>query len=878
VERSAPPLTAERNADTRVRFPTGVLTAAAGLVLLILIVQAGALWSTSRAVERFVTRDLGLQAACGEIRWLDEVLTMSARQGAATGDAAWEERYLRFEPQLAEAIERARGLAPEAFGSRAADATEAANERLVALERRAFALVREGRRDAAAGLLAGEEYARSKRAYDEGRVAIVGAMEEHVAAAAAAQRRQAMAALATGAVGVPLVLGAALVALSALRRYTSAHDRAESLQAATYEISEAAWQAVDLDELYARIHSIVGRLMEARNFYIAVLDPVDGMIHFPYFHDELDDPPPPRPPGRGLTEFVLRSGEAVLATPAAFDELRRRGEVESIGAASVDWLGVPLSVRGRTVGALVVQSYTGGVRYGEREKAILTFVSRQVAVAVERKRNERALREGEERYRLVVQRAPVGVFHYDVDLRITDCNERFEAILASPRERLIGLDMNRLEDASVLPAIRESVRGGHGIYEGPYRATTSRAAPYVTLRTAPLHGADGTIIGGVGIVEDTTEHRRLEEQLRQAQKMEAVGSLAGGVAHDFNNLLQAMLTHAQRLRGRANGERWLEDLAGELERQVERGASLTRQLLVFSRRETVRPERLDLNDAVREATQMLRRLVRANIALAIDLSPQRLVVAADPGQLQQVLTNLTLNAVHAMPAGGRLAIRTAALSPLEVSFEVEDSGHGIPAAIRERIFEPFFTTKEPGKGTGLGLSVVHGIVATHGGRVEVETEEGRGTRFRVVLPAAGTDGEAAPPARVRTSATELARGRGERVLVVEDEDAAREGLREILASLGYEVEAAATGEAAETTRPEAPFDVLLTDLMLPGILGPQLAADLKARWPALRVILMSGYHEDDAIRKAASAGDVRFLQKPFDMATLAREVRAALDA
>ena len=653
------------------------------------------------------------------------------------------------------------------------------------------------------------------------------------------------------------------------------HKHAEHLQAAIYEISEAAQEAASLDNLYADVHRIVGRLLDARNLYIALYDAADDLVTLPYFVDEEDETPPPQGPRRGLTGYVIRTGQPLLATPEVFEDLCRRGEVESIGAPSIDWLGVPLIVGGETIGALVVQTYRKGVRYGEREKNILTFVSRQVAQAIARKRAEEALTESEERYRLVQQSAPVGVFHFDTNLHITDCNEYFVRILGSKRERLVGLDMNRLNDRRVLPAILTAVQGGLGEYEGPYQATTGSAAPFVILRTAPLHGEGGGIIGGVGIVEDTTERRRLGEHLRQAQKMEAVGSLAGGVAHDFNNLLQALLSQTQLLQAYAQEPERVKALGLELGQQISHGASLTRQLLLFSRRETTKPEPLDLNEVVKDATRMLRRLMRANIALEIKLAPEALPVTADRGQLEQVLMNLTLNASDAMSGSGKLTIRTGALDRDRVWLTVQDTGVGIPESIRDRIFEPFFTTKGTGKGTGLGLSVVHGIVTRHGGTIEVESEVGKGSTFRVILPRVGS-GEVAAVNEVPKAVAELPEGQGERILVVEDEDAAREGLRDILRSLGYDVIAAGSGEEALELPAERPFDVLLTDLMLPGISGPQLVAGLQERWPSMRIILMSGYTEDEAIRRGIGEGNVRFLQKPFDMTRLACEIRAVL--
>ncbi len=917
--------------------------------------------------------------------------------------------------------------------------------------------------------------------------------------------------------------------------------RAELLRAAIYEISEATQQAGSLDELYAAVHAVVGRFMNTSSFFIALFEQEQNLITFPYYVSSVIKPPAPFPPGRGLTSHVLRTGKPLLGTPEVLEEFRRRGDIRTIGKAAVSWLGVPLTIGDRVIGVLAVQTFSEDVRYGERDLEALTFVSRQVAVAIERKRAAQALRESEEkfrttveefsegllladedgkvavwnaaverlfgirreealgrplwdvvwhgylpdretpasyervrdsvqrilrdkalpnipseaavrapdgsvrtvqqtaflietergarlgavfsditerkkadealraseerlslalestglgmwdwrldtgkltlneqwaamlgytlqeledekdpwqtrvhpddlaptidalerhfrdetpvygsehrlrtksggwiwvsdrgrvveraadgtslritgtqrditerkraenallaseeRYRLVFQRAPVGVVHYDVSLRITDCNDRFVSFLESSPERLIGLDMNTLDDKRLLPAISAAVRGEFGEYIGPYQATTSSASRVGSLRTAPLRSQDGTIIGGVAIVEDMTDHLRLEEQLRHSQKMEAVGHLAGGVAHDFNNLMQAMLSQTHFLRAAGGDPAKVTALAQELEEQVGRGAALTRQLLLFSRRETTRPERLDLNDVVRDAARMLRRLVRENIALSIQLTGEPLTVEADRGQLQQVLMNLAVNASDAMPGGGTLTIRSASVDPDWVSLRVEDTGHGIPDEIRDRIFEPFFTTKSAGRGTGLGLSVVHGIVSSHGGRVEVESAVREGSAFVIVLPraAAGTPDQAGETAPV---AAEPALGRGERVLVVEDEDGARVGLRDIFASLGYEVTAVASGEEALALPDEPPFDLLLTDLMLPGIGGPEVATTLQRRRPELKVILMSGYAQGDAVRLGVASGRVRFLQKPFDMATLAREVRAALD-
>ncbi len=279
---------------------------------------------------------------------------------------------------------------------------------------------------------------------------------------------------------------------------------------------------------------------------------------------------------------------------------------------------------------------------------------------------------------------------------------------------------------------------------------------------------------------------------------------------------------------------------------------------------------------VQTAMRILRRLVRENIATDVEVAAEPLVVKADRGQLEQVLMNLVVNACDAMPTGGRLAIRTGGDPGDWVWLEVEDSGTGIPEDIRDRIFEPFFTTKPREKGTGLGLSVVHGIVTGHGGRIEVTSEVGRGSVFRVLLPRQREE-VSGPRASTRGEPAQLPQGQGERVLLVEDEEGARTALQQILLALGYEVVAVASGEEALQLPPEAPFHLLLTDLLLPGVDGPTVARELRQRWPNLEVLMMSGYAEDEAVRRGISAGEIRFLQKPFDMPTLARELRLALE-
>jgi PAS domain S-box-containing protein len=674
--------------------------------------------------------------------------------------------------------------------------------------------------------------------------------------------------------------------------------------------------------------------------------------------------------------------------------------VEEIGAPSIDWLGVPLVFGDQTLGVFAVQTYTEGVRYGEREKDILTFVSRQVALAIGRKRAEEQLQRSEQDYRSVVENAneaiiisQEGVLQYvnpstvalsgysesdllgkpllgfvhadDRDMVLTNYKRRMQGFevptvyelrlttkncdvkwaknsavmvnwggmpavlhfLTDITERKLAEDALRESEQlvrSVLDAMADAViitdPQGHALFVNPAAAriadlpspeaaagvsvldfvcTDDREAALRDLAlmsagTQPSPGryrqrtasgkerwieALGTTIrfkkepAYLLTVRDITERMHLEIQLRQAQKMEAVGRLAGGIAHDFNNVLQALLSLSQALPSQLTDPVRFGATSLELQEQVKRGAALTRQLLLFSRQEARRLERLDLKQVVRQFSQMMR-LVRENVWVSLELGDGSIPVMGDRGQLEQVLMNLVVNAADAMPQGGRLTIR-ARTEGGNAILEVMDTGTGMTEETKARLFEPFFTTKDASRGTGLGLSVVHGIVTGHGGSVEAESQVNQGSTFRVVLPTTTNPEAEVEPGAVGDRAR-LAVGGGERVLVVEDETGAREGLQQVLTMLGYRVTAVGSGAEADALAPEPGFDLLLTDYLLPDVLGTDLAVRLQERWPAVKVVLMSGYAQDEAVRRRISQGELRFLQKPFDMATVARELRDAL--
>jgi two-component system cell cycle sensor histidine kinase/response regulator CckA len=551
--------------------------------------------------------------------------------------------------------------------------------------------------------------------------------------------------------------------------------RAEEMQRALYRIADQTSAATDLQALYPAIHRIVGELMDARNFYVALYDEDAGLLSFPYFMDQEDPTPAPKPLGKGLTEYVLRTGEPLLASPERFAELVRLGEAQMIGAPSIDWLGVPMKTGDKAFGVLVVQSYTENVRYQARDQEILNFVGQHVATVIEHKRAENALRQS-------------------------------------------------------------------------------------------------------------------EKQLWQSQKMEAVGRLAGGVAHDFNNLLTVIKGYTELM---------LEDLKPsdpmraemeEVQKAADRAAALTRQLLAFSRRQVLAPKVVNLNYLVEDMNKLLRRLLGEDIELSIRLGEDLGSVKADPGQVEQVIMNLAVNARDAMPKGGKLTLETANLELDQgysrehatvrpgpyVMLAISDTGSGMDAETLAHVFEPFFTTKEQGKGTGLGLSTVYGIVKQSGGYIWPYSEPGMGTTFKIYLPRVD---EMVERAQTRAQPSPGLAGT-ETILLVEDEEGVRVLTRQLLQRHGYTVLEAEHGQDALLLceRYSGPIHLLLSDVVLATMSGRELVQRLVPLRPEMKVLYMSGYSDEAIVQHGVLAPGTAFLQKPFTTESLMRKLRELLDS
>jgi signal transduction histidine kinase/ActR/RegA family two-component response regulator len=427
----------------------------------------------------------------------------------------------------------------------------------------------------------------------------------------------------------------------------------------------------------------------------------------------------------------------------------------------------------------------------------------------------------------------------------------------------------------------------HPHYQNPI-ITKAGAERMIAWHNTVLRDEGGRPTGTLSIGEDVTEHLRLEEQYRQAQKMEAVGRLAGGIAHDFNNLLTAILGFSELTMARLAKD---DPTRGELQEVLKAGhraAALTRQMLAFSRRQVMQPRLIDLNERVTDLLKMLKRLIGEDVELVPRLAPGLGLVMADPGQIEQVVMNLAVNSRDAMPEGGQLILETRDVEPGDELFKgyaasapgrfvmlaVIDTGTAMSDEVKTHLFEPFFTTKEVGKGTGLGLATVYGIVKQSGGHITVESEKGKGTAFRIYLPRA--DGE-------RESRTGIAvprmRTGTETILLVEDEEAVRKLAAAVLGKSGYGVFEAANGaEGLEViARHPGKIDLAITDVVMPVMSGHEFSRRLAEASPATRVIFMSGY-SDTAVHQLAVSTEIPFLQKPFTSAQLLQKTQEVLES
>ena len=655
----------------------------------------------------------------------------------------------------------------------------------------------------------------------------------------------------------------------------------ERLQSALYRITDVARSSKDIQQLFRNLHEIIGELMYAKNFYIALHDPVTGMISFPYFVDEVDTPPNPRKFSHGSTEYILETGRILHAPAPVFDHMSEQGELDLIGAPAVDWLGVPLTSGGKTFGVMTIQSYDPKIVFGNREREILIFVSQHIASAIQQKSEE-------ERFRAVWEHSADGMRVTDKDGNIVMVNEAYCTLVDKPKEELIGKPFNVIYNTDQTAALQ-----GIDDYQKRFSENSilPRSDAQIFLwdgRKLNVEMTTSFITVGINekmllsIFRDITERKRLEDQLLHAQKMDSIGVLAGGIAHDFNNVLAMILGSAELVKHKAKNYPDILKFAQMIAGAAERGSGIAKQLLMFARTEKGVMKPISLSTITLDACRLLEHSIPKTVSIQTDFLTNNDVIMGDEDQLHQVIINLAVNARDAIEQtkmNGTLSFTLGnihgtelsrkfpmAEDKLYVSLTVSDTGCGMNPVTVKRMYEPFFSTKERGKGTGLGLAIVHGIVKTHFGMIDVQSEIGKGTSFTMYFPATHVIEELQPAVLpIKPEAVSFGNKTTKKVMIVDDEKELGAMLKEILETEGYSTLTALDGLQALALyeREKDQIGIIISDLGMPNMDGRELLKELLLRKTEAKFIFITGYLDKDSKKELFALGARDVLLKPF---------------
>ncbi|MEW5798437.1 MAG: PAS domain S-box protein [Bacteroidota bacterium] len=668
----------------------------------------------------------------------------------------------------------------------------------------------------------------------------------------------------------------------------------ERLQSALYRITTIARTAQDTQQLFASLHEVIAELMYAKNFYIALHDPVTDMISFPYFVDEVDQPPPPRKFSHGSTEYILSTGNILHAPQQVFEEMSNRGDLDLIGAPAVDWLGIPLKSGNKTFGVLTVQSYDPKIMFTEREKEILIFVSQHISASIQQKSEE-------ERFRSIWEHSADGMRVTDKDGTIVMVNEAYCKMVKKTKEELVGQPFQIVYDNSIA-----ELQGAVEKYKERFASHTiipqTEAQVFLWSKEVLIVEMTASYIT-FGINEqmllctfrDVSERKKLEEQLLHAQKMDSIGVLAGGIAHDFNNVLAMILGSAELVKHRAKEYPDILKFATMIANAAERGSGIAKQLLMFARTEKGLQRPISLSTVVRDVCKLLEHSMPKSVSIHTAFRTDNDVIMGDEDQLHQIVINLAVNAKDAIEqksGGGSITFSIlnkngkdlmkrfpASNNELYVVLNVTDDGTGMDEQTLSRVFEPFYSTKERGKGTGLGLSIVHGIMKNHNGMIDVDSIPGRGTTFHLYFPAShvieatnGTRPANKPADQIsRPNATGT-------ILVVDDEKELCMMLKDILESDGFSVVTAHDGTEGlkmyEKKKNE--INMIISDLGMPKMDGRQFLSALKMKQSAVKFIFMTGYLDQGSRKDLITEGAHDVLLKPFTVESVLSVVNRIL--
>lgn len=685
-------------------------------------------------------------------------------------------------------------------------------------------------------------------------------------------------------------------AILSINRDITERKAGEKLQSALYRISELATTTENMEEFYRGLHAVVGELMYAENFYVALCHRDSDVLTCPYFADQYEPAFKERRKAGGLTEFVISSQKPLLASRRKIQRMIKAGEVNLIGKPAVDWLGVPFRCGEEVLGALVVQSYRQKIRYKPKDKIILTFVAQHIGNALERKIYLEKLSREREWLRVTMRNVVDGMITLDAGNcillmnRVAEKLTGWKAAAAAGRPfeeiaRFTEFHKNIELSTTIVQTLGEkkiyNINRARLISDDPAGTRT------VSLRAAPIIDKLQQVVGAVLAFRDITDELKREQELQKIEKLESVGVLAGGIAHDFNNILTAIIGNLSMARTEVAGSESGLSRLSAAERACYRAKELTQQLLTFSRGGDPIKTTASLEDIVHDAASFA--LHGSKIRCDYKIDPDLWPMEADEGQISQVVHNIVINAVQAMPNGGRIEIvctnfsveegATTQSLPLApgsyVKLSIRDEGPGIPEEYLQQIFDPYFTTKLGGN--GLGLASCYSIVSKHNGFITANSVINEGSTFDVYLPAS----PGAPVAKKESVESEVKTGQG-KVLVVDDEEPIREVMAFMLDYLGYQTVQARDGAEAISLYQKAidsgePFNAVIMDLTIPGgVGGKEAIADLQKIDPQIRAIVSSGYSNDPIMSNFRDYGFCACVLKPFNLQDISNVLHKVL--
>ncbi len=658
-------------------------------------------------------------------------------------------------------------------------------------------------------------------------------------------------------------------------------------------ISQAVITTENLQSFYEVFDRELSKIINTKNLFVALYDDQHKLFTFPLMKDERDAFE--AVPAQGtISYYVIQKGHPCLFTESDIKRMQKEGLVEIVGTLSKCWLGVPLKIENQIIGILVVQDYENENAFDQETLQLLEVLSSSLASSINQKQNREIislLTKGisQSSLSLIIANRNGDIIYSNLQFKMTDLPE-------GRRKKLADLLKYRLEGNAEF--IERCLQNGEKWSGEISRKINEKQTRWEFLSINPVLNENKQVTHFVVVIEDITEAKRLQNQLQQTQKIESIGTLAGGIAHDFNNLLTVINGHAEIALLKLNQNKKIHSDIVSILHAGKRAANLTRQLLAFSRKQIFKAELLDINEVIRSMEKMVRRLIGEDILIEIELSPRLPYIKADPSQLEQVLLNLIVNARDAIHEWQKrqqkhakvIKIKTEKVvvdkAPNELEeiqrgtyivLSVSDTGIGMDSEVKEKVFEPFFTTKEVGQGTGLGLSTVYGIVKQNQGFIELESEPGKGTIFKVFWPVA-QENIKDKPQDTTDGGDNIVSGQGN-ILVVEDDDSVREFMKDILMHSGYNVFTAKNGKEGADLIEKINFhlDLVITDMIMPEMNGNELADLVHKKFPETKILYTSGYTETRIIHEELMHEGTQFLHKPFTIVEFTNAINKLLE-